>query len=130
MSVKYSRHVYYRLLQRLWVTIKRLISGEVEHLMAVNQSRRPWHMPFIAAIAISFPVFVGAYFEALSAGIKASLGAMIILNLPFGGSLPQRMVTVMAWGFAIALSFALGLIAQQLAFIKIPIFVLVAFAVV
>jgi hypothetical protein len=27
---------------------------------------------------------------------------MIILNLPFGGSLPQRMVTVMAWGFAIA----------------------------
>ncbi|WP_300393802.1 FUSC family protein [uncultured Psychrobacter sp.] len=130
MSVKYSRHVYYRLLQRLWVTIKRLISGEVEHLMAVNQSRRPWHMPLIAAIAISFPVFVGAYFEALSAGIKASLGAMIILNLPFGGSLPQRMVTVMAWGFAIALSFALGLIAQQLAFIKIPIFVLVAFAIV
>ena len=98
--------------------------------MAVNQSRRPWHMPLIAAIAISFPVFVGAYFEALSAGIKASLGAMIILNLPFGGSLPQRMVTVMAWGFAIALSFALGLIAQQLAFIKIPIFVLVAFAIV
>lgn len=130
MSVKYSRHVYYRLLQRLWVTIKRLISGEVEHLMAVNQSRRPWHMPLIAAIAISFPVFVGAYFEALSAGIKASLGAMIILNLPFGGSLPQRMVTVMAWGFAMALCFALGLIAQQLAFIKIPVFALVAFAIV
>ena len=130
MSVKYSRHVYYRLLQRLWVTIKRLISGEVEHLMAVNQSRRPWHMPLITAIAISFPVFVGAYFEALSAGIKASLGAMIILNLPFGGSLPQRMVTVMTWGFAIALCFALGLIAQQLAFIKIPVFALVAFAIV
>jgi len=130
MSVKHSRNVYYRFFQRLLATIRRLITGEIEHLMTVNQSRRPWHMPIIAAIAISFPVFVGAYFEALSSGIKASLGAMIILNLPFMGSLPQRLVTVMAWGFAMSLCFALGLIAQQLPFIKIPVFALVAFAIV
>jgi len=130
MSIKHSRNVHYRFFQRLLATIKRLISGEIEHLMTVNQSRRPWHMPIIAAIAISFPVFVGAYFDALSAGIKASLGAMIILNLPFIGSLPQRMVTVMAWGFAMSLCFALGLIAQQLPFMKIPVFALVAFAIV
>ncbi|MGM8885077.1 FUSC family protein [Psychrobacter sp. 1U2] len=130
MSAKHSRNVYYRFFQRLLATIRRLITGEIEHLMTVNQSRRPWHMPIIAAIAISFPVFVGAYFDALSAGIKASLGAMIILNLPFIGSLPQRLVTVMAWGFAMSLCFALGLIAQQLPFIKIPVFALVAFAIV
>lgn len=110
--------------------IKHLIRGELDHLLAVNQSRRPWHMPIIAAIAISFPVFVGAYFGALPAGIKASLGAMVILNLPLAGSLPYRLVTVMAWSFAMTLCFALGLIAQQIPVIKLPVFALIAFGVV
>lgn len=109
---------------------KRLISGELGHLLTVNQSRRPWHMPIIAAIAISFPIFVGAYFEALSSGIKASLGAMVILNLPFAGALSYRLVTVMAWGFAMSLCFALGLIAQQIPWIRLPVFALMAFGII
>lgn len=130
MASKSSRSKPLYFIQWLLATIKRLLTGEIEHLISVNQSRRPWHMPIVAAIAISFPVFVGAYFQDLPAGIKASLGAMIILNLPFVGSLPQRLVTVMAWGFAMSLCFALGLIAQQVAFIKVPVFTLVAFAIV
>jgi len=110
--------------------IKHLIRGELDHLLTVNQSRRPWHMPIIAAIAISFPVFVGAYFGALPAGIKASLGAMVILNLPLVGGLPYRLVTVMAWSFAMTLCFALGLIAQQVPLLKLPVFALIAFSVV
>lgn len=109
---------------------KRLISGEIAHLLTVNQSRRPWHMPIIAAIAISFPIFVGAYFGALSSGIKASLGAMVILNLPFAGSLPYRLITVMAWGFAMSLCFALGLIAQQIPILRLPVFALMAFGII
>lgn len=112
------------------MTIKQLVSGEVAHLLTINKSRRPWHMPIIAAIAISFPVFVGAYFDALSSGIKASLGAMIILNLPLAGSLPYRLVTVMAWGFAMSLCFSLGLIAQQVPLLIIPVFAFMAFGIV
>lgn len=112
------------------VALKRLINGELAHLLTVNKSRRPWHMPIIAAIAISFPVFVGAYFGALSSGIKASLGAMIILNLPLLGSLPYRLVTMMAWGFAMSLCFALGLIAQQIPILRLPVFSMVAFGIV
>ena len=55
----------------LLTRIKGLIDGELNHLLTVNRSHRPWHMPIIAAIAISFPVFVGAYFSDLSSGIKA-----------------------------------------------------------
>lgn len=117
-------------LTTLFAYIKSLISGELTHLLTVNRSKRPWHMPIIAAIAISFPVFVGAYFDALSSGIKASLGAMIILNLPLSGTLPYRLVTVMAWGFAMVLSFALGLIAQQIPVLRLPIFALLAFAII
>ena len=117
-------------IKQLLTYIKYLIHGELDHLLTVNRSRRPGHMPIIAAIAISFPVFVGAYFGALPAGIKASLGAMIILNLPLAGSLPYRLVTVMAWGFAMTLCFALGLIAQQIPILRLPVFSLIAFGVV
>ncbi|MGO2505120.1 MAG: FUSC family protein [Psychrobacter alimentarius] len=118
-----------------WLTewfarIKILLSGELSHLLTVNRSKRPWHMPIIAAIAISFPVFVGAYFEALPSGIKASLGAMVILNTPLVGKLPYRLVTVMAWGFAMSLCFALGLMAQHIPTLILPIFTLMAFGVV
>ena len=110
--------------------LKGLIDGELSHLLAVNRSQRPWHIPIIAAIAISFPVFVGAYFGDLPSGIKASLGSMIILNLPLVGTLPYRLVTIMAWGFAMVLSFALGLMAQQLPILRLPVFMLIGLGVV
>lgn len=118
-----------------WLTIlltrmKLLINGELEHLLNVKRSQRPWHVPIIAAIAISFPVFVGAYFDALSSGLKASLGAMVILNLPLVGKLPYRLVTLMAWGFAMSLCFAFGLIAQQVPVLRLPVFMLIAFGVI
>ena len=118
-----------------WLTVlltrlKFLIDGELAHLLTVNQSKRPWHMPIIAAITISFPVFVGAYFDALPSGIKASLGAMVILNLPLIGKLPYRLVTLMAWGFAMSLCFAFGLVAQQVPILRLPVFMLIAFGVV
>ena len=45
-------------------TVKRMIDGELAHLLTINKSRRPWHLPLMTAIAISFPVFIGAYFGA------------------------------------------------------------------
>ena len=110
--------------------LKRFISSELTHLLTINKSRRPWHLPLMAAIAISFPVFIGAYFGVLSSGIKASLGAMVILNLPLVGTLPYRIVTLLAWGFAMSLCFALGLIAQQVPILRLPVFTLVAFGIV
>ena len=119
-----------RWVQNLLIYIKQLIRGELAHLLKINKSQRPWHLPIVMAIAISFPIFVGVYFDALSSGIKASLGAMIILNLPLVGPLPHRLLTLMAWGFAMSLSFALGTIAQQLPVLRLPVFALVAFAVI
>ena len=107
-----------------------LISNELTHLTAVNRSLRPWHIPLFSALTISFPVFVGAYFEVLSAGIISSLGAMVVLNLPLVGKLPYRLVTVMAWGFSMSLCFALGVITQQIPILRLPIFTLMAFGII
>lgn len=49
-------------LQQVLIRLRFLIKGEIAHLFSVKKSQRPWHMPIVAAIAISFPVFVGAYF--------------------------------------------------------------------
>lgn len=38
-------------LTALFARIKALIDGELAHLLTVNRSKRPWHMPIIAAIA-------------------------------------------------------------------------------
>lgn len=130
MSLAPRMHQLKYWLQQVLIKLRFLIKGEIAHLFSVKKSQRPWHMPIVAAIAISFPVFVGAYFGALPSGIKASLGAMIILNLPLVGSLPHRLVTVMAWGFAMSLSFALGAVAQQLPWLRLPVFTLIAFAVI
>lgn len=130
MGLSYFITIILKWHKQMITSAKTVIKMEARHLFTINQSQRPWHMPIIAAIAISFPVFVGAYFGALSAGIKASLGAMIILNLPLIGSLPHRLVTVMAWGFAMSLCFALGLIAQQIPLLKLPVFALMAFGIV
>ncbi len=116
--------------QRRIQQLKTVLRREFAHLTKINKSKRPWHLPIIAAIAISFPVFVGVYFGDVASGIKASLGAMIILNLPLAGALPYRMVTVMTWGFAMALCFALGLIAQQISALRLPVFTVMSFGVV
>lgn len=42
-------------LTALFASIKALIAGELAHLLTINRSKRPWHMPIIAAIAIAFP---------------------------------------------------------------------------
>lgn len=109
---------------------RQLLKNELSHLITINQSKRPWHMPIISALTISAPVFVGAYFGVLPAGIKASLGAMVILNTPLAGRLGSRLVTVMAWGFAMSLCFALGLIVQQVSILRLPVFAVMAFGVV
>ncbi|HCH27784.1 MAG TPA: hypothetical protein DEV38_11545 [Psychrobacter sp.] len=45
-----NQHVVWR--TALWTRIKSLIDGELDHLLKVNRSKRPWHMPIIAALAI------------------------------------------------------------------------------
>ena len=130
MSASKRKTTHVSWLAVMFMRLKSLINGELEHLLNIKRSQRPWHVPIIAAIAISFPVFVGAYFDALSSGLKASLGAMVILNLPLVGKLPYRLVTLMAWGFAMSLCFAFGLIAQQVPVIRLPVFMLIAFGVI
>ncbi|GGL92896.1 FUSC family protein [Streptomyces cinereus] len=96
-------------------------------LTQFNRNPRPWHMPLFVAFAISFPVMVGAYLGDLRMGLLASLGAMVILNLPYTGSLLSRMTTVLACSFGMVACFAVGLVAHNVPILTIPLMFFVTF---
>lgn len=108
--------------------IKQLIDDELAHLLTVKASSRPWHLPLLAALAISIPVLIGALTGELAMGIQASLGAMVILNLPTVGSLWQRQRTLLYCALAMSSSFALGLLAQNLPVLRLPVFAVITFS--
>lgn len=105
--------------------IKSLIIRELSVLLAFNSSDRPWHLPLAAALAISLPIFISAYLGQLTMGIQASLGAMIILNLPSSESICQRQLTLLGCGLAMSASFGLGLVAHNFAPFKLAIFAII-----
>ena len=96
-------------------------------LTQFNRNPRPWHMPLFVAFAISFPVMIGAYLSDLRMGLLASLGAMVILNLPYTGSLLSRMTTVLACSFGMVACFAVGLVAHNVPILTIPLMFFVTF---
>lgn len=104
-----------------------LIKGEVKHLVTFNYHPRPWHMPLVAGMAISFPVFIGAYFGQLAIGLLASLGSMVFLNLPYEGSLFYRLSQVLACSFGFVACFAVGLITHVVPILTLPLVFFVAF---
>lgn len=104
---------------------KARLQQELAVLTTINSSSRPWHLPLLAALTISLPVFIAAFFGELALGIQASLGAMIVLNLPTTGSLWSRQVTLLACGIAMLASFGLGLLAHDLPSIRLPVFALI-----
>lgn len=107
--------------------IKGLIKGEVDHLLKLKPHVRPWYVGVMAALTIASTIFVAALFDHLPIGILASLGAMIFLNQPSSGNLQQRQRLLFFLGIVMVTSFSLGLVAHNLAWIRLPIFAIIAF---
>lgn len=108
-------------------TPRELVTGEVKHLVTFNYHPRPWHMPLMAAIALSFPIVLGAYFGQLAIGLLASLGSMVFLNLPYEGTLLFRLTQVLACSFGYVACFAVGLIAHMVPILTLPLVFFVTF---
>lgn len=104
-----------------------LVKEPLSDLATFKSHPRPWHMPVVAAIAISAPVFIGAYVGEIKSGLLASLGANVILNLPYQGSFMHRMVTVLACSAGMTACFAAGLIAHVVPMVTLPLMLFVAF---
>lgn len=105
--------------------LRALFALELQHLMTVQASDRPWQMPFAAALASGLPLLIGAWFNHLEYGLVASLGGLVFLYLP-GTPLQHRMVMVMACAFGMAACYTLGLMSHFAPPVMVPVLTFIA----
>jgi uncharacterized membrane protein YccC len=95
---------------RSWTgRVRGAVAREVRQLSTVNATDRPWQLPVAAAAASGLPLLIAAWFDALPAGLAASLGGLVFLYLPNSG-LSHRMAWLMACAFGMSASYAFGLL--------------------
>lgn len=82
----------------------------IKQLLVLKKATRPWHIPFMASLAIGVPALLGAWFSRFDLGILSCMGAMVFLYIqPIPMS--QRMVRLIVCSFGLSACFALGLVA-------------------
>ena len=110
--------------------LRQALLNEWRHLVAFRSSTRRWPMPVAAALSSGLPLVVAAMLGHIEAGLVASLGGLVFLYLP-ETPLQHRMVTLMACGFAMTASYAMGLCVHALgiAALRAPLIALVALVV-
>lgn len=114
-------------LRRHFYTLLTVLRQQLSELITFNHHTRPWHMPIMAAISVSFPIFLAAYLGQLPYGLTASLGAMVFLNLPYQGSFLFRMMQILACSFGFVACFSLGVMTHLLPILTLPFIGFVSF---
>lgn len=104
---------------------KAFVRSEISQLVSIQESDRPWQMPFAAALSSGLPIAVGAYFDHMNYGLVSSLGGIVFLYLP-GTSLHHRMVTLMACSFGMAACYTLGIMSHLVTPLMVPVLTFVA----
>lgn len=49
-------------------SISQLVASELKQFTTINPAKRPWHLPFTFAFAVSMPVLMGVYYGRLDKG--------------------------------------------------------------
>jgi len=114
-----------------WRTrLQQTLRNEWQHMVAFQDSPRRWPMPLAAALASGAPLLVAAMVGQIEAGLVGSLGGLVFLYLP-ETPLQHRMVVLMACGFMMTASYAMGLGVQALGIVwlRAPLIALVALVV-
>lgn len=84
----------------------RRIGNDLKALLTIHQHPRPWHLPLVAALAASLPMFLGALTDTMSQAVLASIGGLVIIYMPHA-PLMRRLITVIValFGFIVSFSF-------------------------
>jgi uncharacterized membrane protein YccC len=113
------------MISRRWLKFQAMVLVELRHLATINASDRRWQMPFCAALAMGFPLLIGAYFERLDYGLVSSLGGLVFLYSP-NTPLSHRMISLMAAAFGLSACYALGVMSHFFPLLLVPMLTFIA----
>lgn len=84
---------------------------QLQALIALKKANRPWHIPFMVAVAVGIPALMGAYLARMELAVPACMGAMVFLYIqPF--PFRQRMRRLGYCALGLLACFTLGLFAS------------------
>lgn len=86
---------------------RKKIKKDIVSIFAFRKSERHWHIPFLAAISVGIPLFIGYLFDNLPNGILASTSGLLILYIRYT-AIVNRMVTLTTCSFIFILSYFIG----------------------
>jgi hypothetical protein len=111
-------------LQAAYRRARELLAAEWRDITRLNASERPLEMPLAAAAATGLPIFIGAAFGSLGAGLVASIGGLVFLYLP-PTQLAHRMAWLMACAFGLVACYTLGVLCQLYAPLTVVMLMLI-----
>lgn len=86
-----------------------ILKQETAALFKLKATNRSRHIPFLAALCIGVPLLTGLYFNNIKYGLIASLAGLVILYIPTGATLPNRMMTLLICSFGFMISYTIGI---------------------
>lgn len=81
----------------------------LKDILEFKHADRKWHLPFVAALCVGLPLFIGYYLENFNGGKLASMGGLAILYIS-SNNLANRMMLLMTCSFGLIMAFSLGLL--------------------
>lgn len=90
---------------------------------AIHHVHKPWSWTWVSALAMGGPVLMGAWGHQLSAGLTASLGALVFLYLP-DTSLSVRLRSLMMSSVVMLVAYGMGVLISTEVLLQAPILML------
>ncbi|MGZ5243188.1 MAG: FUSC family protein [Bacteroidia bacterium] len=107
----------------------KILKQEIAVLFKLKQTNRSRHIPVLAALCIGVPLLTGLYFNNIKSGLIASLAGLVILYIPTGATLPNRMMTLLICSFGFMISYTIGICFSFNAILSAVVFGLFSIAV-
>ncbi|MCL9770305.1 FUSC family protein [Flavobacterium sp. HXWNR69] len=85
------------------------IRKKIQLFFELKPNKRSHHIPYLAAICVGFPLFLGYIFNAIPMGLLASLGGLVILYYQPNLSFASRMITLLFCSLGFVFSLGIGL---------------------
>lgn len=89
---------------------RRFIKREIKNFFRLKPTNRIWHVAFLAALCVGFPLVFGLFIGRMDYAFVASLAGLVILYMPIYANFTNKMITLLLCSFGFMFCFGVGLL--------------------